>query len=198
MLTKILISALTSTPMMMIQMAFFQLISGDAQGLPTLRTLIACITVYLFHIYFLSSDEKDEKNLLFVKRKADRSVRIFFTLYFIYLWINMIVGVPEHHMSTGVHQVVGECDVFDTDLAGHRRQVYLCQDDFNEDFNFQCPAFENYKAKLVFYGTEWYTVCANAHTDKMSHVWGILVLSVLGIFTYRVAFTTVKPKQKSQ
>ena len=123
MLWKILISALTSTPLMMLQMAFFQLISGDAQGLPTFRTLISCITVYSFHIYFLAANEKEEKNLLFSKRKVDQSVRIFFTLYFIYMLANMIFGVPEHHMSTGVHQVVGECDVYDTDMTGHKRQV---------------------------------------------------------------------------
>ena len=202
MIWKIIISALTSTPLMMLQMAFFQLMSGDAQGLPTLRTLISCITVYSFHIYFLAADEKDEKNLLFNKRKVDRSVRIFFTLYFIYMLANMIFGVPEHHMSTGVHQVVGECDVFDTDMTGHKRQVYLCQEDFNEDFNFQCPAFKDFKPKLVFHGTEWYTVCANGfanHTDKVNHIIAIFLLSILGIFTYRVAFTTLKgPKKKSQ
>ena len=115
---------------------------------------------------------------------------------------NMIFGVPEHHMSTGVHQVVGECDVFDTDMTGHKRQVYLCQEDFNEDFNFQCPAFKDFKPKLVFHGTEWYTVCANGfanQTDKVNHIIAIFLLSILGIFTYRVAFTTLKgPKKKSQ
>ena len=123
MVFKLLISALFSTPLMMVQMAFFQLISGDSQGLPTIRTLLACIFVYIALIYILNTDEKNGKNLLFNNRKADRNVRIFFTLYFIYLFVNMIVGVPENHLSTGVHQVVGECDVYDTDLAGHKRQV---------------------------------------------------------------------------
>ena len=128
---KLGISALCSTPLMMVQMAFFQLISGDSQGLPTIRTLLACILVYTILIYVLNTDEKDGKNLLFNKRKADRSVRIFFTLYFIYLFVNMIVGVPENHMSTGVHQVVGDCDVYDTDMAGHKRQVRILARKFN-------------------------------------------------------------------
>ena len=48
-------------------------------------------------------------------------------MYFIYLLINMVVGVPEAHISTGVHQTLGPCDVFDKDISGHERQVYLCR-----------------------------------------------------------------------
>jgi hypothetical protein len=51
-LSKVAISAALSTPLMVLQMAFFQMISGDAQGLPTLRTMGACIIVYLALIYF--------------------------------------------------------------------------------------------------------------------------------------------------
>ena len=51
-LSKLLISAAFSTPLMMVQMAFFQLISGDPQGLPTARTMLACIAVYLILIRF--------------------------------------------------------------------------------------------------------------------------------------------------
>ena len=68
-------------------------------------------------------DKNDGKNLLFNNRKADRKLRIFFTIYFIYLFVNMLVGVPENHMSSGVHQIVGDCEVYDTDMAGHKRQV---------------------------------------------------------------------------
>ena len=48
-------------------------------------------------------------------------------MYFIYLLLNMVVGSPEDHVSTGVHQTVGACDVFDKDISGHERQVYLCR-----------------------------------------------------------------------
>ena len=46
--------------------------------------------------------------------------------YFVYLLLNMVVGIPEAHISTGVHQTVGPCDVMDKDISGHERQVYLC------------------------------------------------------------------------
>ena len=50
-LVKLFISAILTTPLMMLQMAFFQLISGDSQGWPTIRTMMACIVVYLIVIY---------------------------------------------------------------------------------------------------------------------------------------------------
>ena len=50
-------------------------------------------------------------------------MKTFLTLYFLYLLANMLVGVPENHVSAGVHQTVGPCNVTDVDLAGHSRQV---------------------------------------------------------------------------
>ena len=54
-------------------------------------------------------------------------VGLAMVMYFIYLLLNMVVGSPEDHVSTGVHQTVGACDVFDKDISGHERQVYLCR-----------------------------------------------------------------------
>ncbi len=54
-LFNLTISAALTTPLMMAQMAFFQLISGDLQGLPTLRTLLAVIGVYCLLIFFLKA-----------------------------------------------------------------------------------------------------------------------------------------------
>ena len=56
---------------------------------------------------------------------ADSLVKTFLTLYFAYLVGNMVVGAPEAHVSAGVHQTVGPCNVTDIDLAGHERQVIL-------------------------------------------------------------------------
>ena len=56
---------------------------------------------------------------------ADSLVKTLLTLYFAYLVGNMVVGAPEAHVSTGVHQTVGPCNVTDIDLAGHERQVIL-------------------------------------------------------------------------
>ena len=52
-LLKLGTSAAFSTPLMMLQMAFFQLISGDSQGWPTAHSMVACIAVYSLFIYSL-------------------------------------------------------------------------------------------------------------------------------------------------
>ena len=39
--------------------------------------------------------------------------------------MNMFIAIPEHHMSSGVHQTIGSCDIYDTDLTGHKRQVRI-------------------------------------------------------------------------
>ena len=59
---------------------------------------------------------------------ADTLASTFMTLYFAYLLANMLIGVPENHVSTGVHQTVGPCNVTDLDLAGHERQVGSCNE----------------------------------------------------------------------
>ena len=51
-MSKLLISAGLSTPVMMIQMAILQLVVGDSQGLPTIRSLLGVIFIYLALIYF--------------------------------------------------------------------------------------------------------------------------------------------------
>ena len=119
---KLITSALFSTPLMMFQMAFLQLISGDSQGLPTIRSFLACIAIYLILIYFQNADEQNGKNLL-KRSSGDGLIKLFFTFFFVFFVANMIISVPENHMSTGVHQTVGDCNEFDLDLTGHKRQV---------------------------------------------------------------------------
>lgn len=125
-------------------------------------------------------------------------VRFLITLYFIFFVVNMSVAVPENHMSTGVHQTVGECNEYATDMAGHQRQVYLCQENFEEDFNFQCSAFKDYKAKPVYYGSSWYTVCSNPHTDKLLYIMAESFLALMGILTYRLAFNQHEKSLKTE
>ena len=56
----------------------------------------------------------------------------------------MVMGVPEAHISTGVHQTLGPCDVFDKDISGHERQVYLCR--FENESRVQ--SYYNYMDKI--------------------------------------------------
>ena len=43
----LLLTSLLSTPVMMIQMAVLQLVSFDTQGMPSIRSLIAVLVIYL-------------------------------------------------------------------------------------------------------------------------------------------------------
>lgn len=74
--------------------------------------------------WFLCSDKKDNKNLMYQIKHGDNFIKLWLTVYYIYLFLNMLIAVPEDHMSSGVHQIIGDCDIFDNDMAGHRRQVH--------------------------------------------------------------------------
>ena len=72
----------------------------------------------------------------------------------------------------------------------------MCQEKFDEDFNFECPNFRNVKAQKLSDGTEWYTVCGNPHQDKNQYLVAVLLLAIMGIFQYRTAFSSRSEKPK--
>ena len=109
-------------------------------------------------------------------------INLMLVVYFGYLFANMVYGVPESHISTGVHQETGDCTVHAKDISGHLRQVYLCKDNYEEDFSFDCPASDKETP-------EWYTVCGRPHSDKTAYVKAIGLLGVLGAVTYTRALS---------
>ncbi len=118
----------------------------------------------------------------------DSLPRIAISLYFLYLLANMAVGVPEAHVTTGVHQTVGPCNVTALDLAGLERQVYLCPQTHDEGWTFKCPGNDKGTPPPDF--TEWYTVCGLPHSDKNLWLAAIGALAALGITTYQFAFSS--------
>merc|ERR1712179_410595 len=129
MLYCILTNGLLCTPVMMIQMSFFQLISGDSQGFPTAKgTMIAVIGTYIIFVVYnvvSSSGESGKEDVLQARNKStDKLVGVMMTLYFLHLLLNMILGKPEAHISSGVHQTIGPCDVTAKDISGFERQVF--------------------------------------------------------------------------
>merc|ERR1719277_1416271 len=119
----------------------------------------------------------------------DTVIGLLMTLYFLYLLVNMVVGVPQDHISTGVHQTVGPCDVRDTDISGHERQVYLCKENYNEDFTFECGEPHRLSGHLPrAIQREWYTVCGRQHTDYQAFVGILAALASIAIPTYWYAF----------
>ena len=75
-------------------------------------------------MYYFRKNSK--KNVLYqTNTDADAIIRNLMTIHFIFFVANMFISIPENHMSTGVHQIIGDCKMYDTDLAGHQRQVSI-------------------------------------------------------------------------
>lgn len=135
----IIINVALTTLIMMVQMAFFQLISGDEQGLPSQKTLIAVISGYTLAVivgFATKGQQRPSSNPFVSYPSFDNLPRLGLTLYFAFLALNMAFANPEAHLSTGVHQTIGPCDVMERDLAGQLRQVYLCPDTHTQDWTF--------------------------------------------------------------
>ena len=107
------------------------------------------------------------------------------------LAINMAVGSPETHVSAGLHQVPGPCDVEATDITGITRMKFLCVNDYDEDFTFACtdpPA----------HGTQWFTVCGKAHTNYAGHLAAVAGLSATGGVVFSMLFGPMARVRKDE
>ena len=135
---------------------------------------------------------------LLTTRSFDTLLSRSLALYFAFLALNMVVARPETHVSTGVHQTVGPCDVRALDLARQERQVYLCAGTHAQDWDFSCT--ESGAAPADY--AEWYTVCGRAHGDKALWMAAVTALGIVGSVAYYLAFSTpaevekVKKKKK--
>lgn len=114
-------------------------------------------------------------------READPLGRATTAVYFATFVVIMAVFTPEEHVSAGIHQPPGECYVEATDITGVTRHKYLCVDDFDEDYTFDCtqkPAAH----------TRWYTVCGRAHRSFGAHMAGVAALGGVGTFAFAFLF----------
>ena len=178
----LVVNGLLCTPLMMIIMSVVALLSGDLQGLPTAeRSLLATITVCALLSIPKFIGERGEERLY--GSSSDRIMMISLMGYFLYIFVNMILGVPENHISTGVHQTIGDCGVKALDLSGHERQVYLCMETHGQDFTFDCPAYIDRGNET----NEWYTICGKPHDNKPLFLKVVGSLSCLGIAFYTIA-----------
>ena len=181
-LFSLITNALLATPLMLVVMTTFQFISGDPPGLPTVNhTFLAVLTAFgLLALRILLASPTKNLALKPTSRRADLTINLLLVLLFAYWFVNMVVGVPETHVSTGVHQELGPCHVKALDMSGQERQVYLCRESFEEDFDFNCN-----KASDSRESSEWYTICGKPHKNKETFVAAIGVLALVGstVFT---------------
>merc|ERR550519_227419 len=166
---------------MMVQMALLQLVTGESQGLPTARSLLAAIFLFTsVTVYHWPRRQPASAphwtNLLLAASLAT---------YFTFLGVNMLVTDPATHVSTGVHQTLGDCSVTERDFAGHLRQVYLCPTTHQQDFSLDCTGLA---ARLglqpVKEAASWYTVCGKPHENHTLYTAVTAGLGALGTFSY--------------
>jgi len=155
-----------TTLMMMVQMTVLQQIDG---GTPGYGALAAGIGLYAALVWRGRADVSARPI-----DGMDRVIRAAVVLYFAAL-----VGIgatfsPSAHVSTGLHQPVGECYVEAKDITGLTRHVYLCAADFEEDFTFDCVD------GVPEDGALWYTVCGRPHRDFPRWMGGLAGLGLGG------------------
>ncbi len=176
----VVVAALSSL-IMVLQMTAIQQLDG---GIPGIRGLLGVIALY-GGIAFAGW----RRALPDAPRKGDRALIAAALLYFATLMVVLAVFDPQTHRSASLHQTYGPCHVKATDIAGHVRYRYLCADDFDEDFSFECinreapqgPWFIN---KRPAAGSEWYTVCGRPHKSFSRWMLGVSALCLLGMLLY--------------
>ncbi len=156
-----------STLIMVAQMTVLQQLDG---GTPGHRAFAGGVLVYLGLVIGGWRAREPEP-----QRPGDRLAYAAALLYFTTLVAIMAAFDPATHLSTGVHQTVGECYVEVTDITGMTRHEFLCARDFDEDYSFACVA------EPPADGTRWYTVCGRAHTNFAASLLGVGALGVVGV-----------------
>ena len=111
-------------------------------------------------------------------RPQDVILRVGAYVYFTALALIMASFEPGTHRNESMHQTYGPCHVEATDITGLTRYQYVCAEDFDEDYRFDCtPA-------LPAQMSEWYTVCGRPHTDFGRWMAGVGGLGFTGILLY--------------
>ncbi|XP_023326089.1 uncharacterized protein LOC111699610 [Eurytemora carolleeae] len=185
---SLLLTSLFSTPLMVLQMSVLQLIAGEAQGLPTYRSLVLVLILYLSLIVvgYIYRDQAKPSRF----KDANYTLLFFLVGYYTFMTANMGLGNPESHISSGVHQEYGDCNITAPDITGHLRQVYLCRETHVQDFSFDC---EDVCGKVGVdcseASTSWYTVCGRRHSNYSLYLLATSIISTLGCVFYTFTLT---------
>lgn len=169
-----------TTLLMMLQMTVLQQLSGGTPG------ALSLAGGWLIYALVLVAGRKSAKPV--PPRANDRLLLGAAIVYFVTLTGIMAVFDPATHVSTGVHQTVGECYVEQTDITGLTRYEFLCTSDFDEDYTFECvdaPPAE---------GTTWYTVCGRPHSNYVAWLGGVALLGLVSIALF--VFTLGSGRQR--
>ena len=173
-----------SSLLMVVQMTALQQLDG---GVPGSRGLCFIIIVYLG----IAGSGWHRARLRPVRSGHPRDLMLntAIVVYFTMLVVIGLVFDPATHRSASMHQTYGACHEKATDIAGHTRYKFLCAEDFDEDFSFDCVP------SLPAAGSDWYTVCGRAHKDRQRFLLGVGALGGLGILLYSFLLGTLRRRR---
>merc|ERR1719334_2963054 len=106
--------------------------------------------------------------------------------YFLFLAVNMMGANPETHLSTGLHQEMGDCNIRAPDITEHTRQDYLCVSTHTQDWTLNCDLLcaSNMFEDCEIQTYTWYSVCGKPHTNYGLWAGVTILLCSLGSFIY--------------
>ncbi|MCB9788499.1 MAG: hypothetical protein H6744_17595 [Deltaproteobacteria bacterium] len=159
-----------TTLLMMVQMSLIQALTG---GTPNALGLIAVVALYGgLALWGLRRARPQPRRL------QDRLILAALVLYFATLPVVLATNDPATHRSASLHQTYGACHVESTDITGATRYAYVCAEDYDEDYRFDCLD------ALPPEGAGWYAVCGKPHSNFPLWMGTVLALSLLGVLTY--------------
>ncbi len=161
-----------STVTMVVQMRLLQPLDG---GIPGVRGLVVLCLLYLGVVVYGWRRREPTP-----PRASDRPLLLAAVLHFTVMAGVMAVFDPATHRSASMHQTYGPCHEEARDIMGLTRYRYVCAEDFDEDYRFDCVA-ERPAAMSV-----WYTVCGKPHADFSRMMLVVSVLCGLGVLAYGV------------
>jgi hypothetical protein len=161
--------ALCSSVLMVLQMTGLQQLDG---GVPGVYSLLAVIAIYGSIVL------AGLRTAAPSPRATDGLLRAGAFLYFTALVAILASFDPGTHVNTSMHQTYGACHVEVKDIAGLTRYQYVCAEDFEEDYRFDCVDM------LPAAGSEWYTVCGRPFTSFGRWLGGVGGLGLVGILLY--------------
>jgi hypothetical protein len=186
-----------TTLLMLVQITILQQFDGGAPGY---RALAAGWIAYATLVLLGRKLAKPEP-----PRAGDRLLLGAAIGYFTVLIGIMASFDPATHVSTGVHQTVGECYVEATDITGFTRHEFLCASDFDEDYSFECvdelPTASSPSTPEATGAptVEWYTICGRAHRNFGAWMTGVALLGLVGIglFTFMLGPVRARLRRSS-
>ncbi|KAK3271342.1 hypothetical protein CYMTET_20301 [Cymbomonas tetramitiformis] len=189
---KVLLAGITAIPLFMVVMSALQFLSMDIIGIPGPRTLFLTVFVYsglVFHGLF--SGETAAKQLSdTASQGGDRILYASAFCYFCALMFVIAFSDPQAHVSTGVHQVFGDCGVISVDIMGYNREENVCAAGpvaaSAPDYSItKCGHFDGSIApSKEGASSEWYTVCGVLSPEPMHELGGVMLLCSMGIVAY--------------